>query len=71
MAKAVTQKTRWVLLSLLLVGAAAGGARAIEVGEKAPDFKLPSTTGLDIALGDFKGKKFVFLEFYSLDFVPA
>jgi AhpC/TSA family len=44
---------------------------ALEVGEKAPDFKLPWTTGLDISLGDFKGKKFVFLEFYGGAFVPT
>ena len=44
---------------------------AIEVGEPAPDFKLPATTGADIALSDFKGKKWVFLEFYGLDFQPT
>ncbi len=44
---------------------------AIEVGEKAPDFKLPATTGLDISLSDFRGKKFVFLEFYGSDFAPT
>ena len=46
-------------------------AWAIDVGDKAPDFTLPSTNGVDISLSDFKGKKFVFLEFYSADFVPA
>jgi AhpC/TSA family len=44
---------------------------ALEVGEKAPDFKLPSTNGVDISLSDFKGKKFVFLEFYGAAFVPT
>jgi hypothetical protein len=44
---------------------------AIDVGDKAPDFTLPSTDGVDISLSDFKGKRFVFLEFYSADFVPA
>jgi hypothetical protein len=44
---------------------------ALEVGEPAPEFKLPATTGADIALSDFKGKKFVFLEFYGADFAPA
>jgi peroxiredoxin len=43
----------------------------VEVGEPAPDFRLASTTGLDIALSDFKGTKWVFLEFYALDFSPA
>lgn len=49
----------------------AGGAWAVEVGDKAPDFRLPSTNGVDIALSDFRGKKWVFLEFYAADFVPT
>lgn len=44
---------------------------AIEVGDKAPEFRLPATTGVDISLSDFKGKKFVLLEFYGAAFVPA
>ena len=46
-------------------------ARAVEVGEAAPDFKLPATTGADLGLSDFKGKKWVFLEFYGIDFQPT
>jgi hypothetical protein len=46
-------------------------AGAVEAGEPAPEFKLASTNGLDIALSDFGGKKWVFLEFYALDFSPA
>ncbi len=46
-------------------------ARAVEVGEPAPDFKLPSTTGGDISLSDFRGKKFILLEFYGADFAPT
>jgi len=46
-------------------------AIALEAGEPAPEFKLPATTGADIALSDFKGKKWVFLEFYGLDFQPT
>ena len=53
------------------VGAGLGPAAAVEAGDPAPDFKLPSTTGADIALGDFKGKSFVFLEFYGNDFAPT
>jgi peroxiredoxin Q/BCP len=48
-----------------------GQAWAVEVGEPAPDFSLPSTTGSDIALKDFHGKKWVLLEFYGADFSPA
>jgi AhpC/TSA family len=56
-------------LASLVVGPRA--AMAIEAGEPAPDFKLPSTAGTDIALSDYKGKSFVFLEFYGSDFAPT
>lgn len=65
----------WVLLTVALAVSFPLGdawpARAVEVGEPAPDFKLPSTNGVDIALSDFKGKKWVFLEFYGGDFHPT
>ncbi len=48
-----------------------GPATAVEVGQAAPEFTLPSTNGVDISLSDFKGKKFVFLEFYGADFSPT
>jgi peroxiredoxin Q/BCP len=31
----------------------------LNVGSSAPDFKLPSTTGGEIALSDYRGKKVV------------
>ena len=43
----------------------------VQVGEKAPDFELPSTTGGKIKLSDFAGRKNVILEFYVLDFSPV
>jgi peroxiredoxin len=46
-------------------------AAAVEVGEPAPDFRLPSTFGSDISLSDYRGKKWVLLEFYAADFVPT
>ena len=58
-----------VLLASLLVGIAA--ATALERGEYAPDFTLPSTTGEDISLSQFRGKKLVLLEFYGVDFAPT
>ena len=64
----------WLLLGMALAVPSIIGPRvaaAVEVGEPAPDFKVPSTTGADIALSDFKGKKWVFLEFYGLDFQPT
>ena len=58
------------LSSVLLTGVlgVAGVATALEVGEKAPDFTLPSTTGEKISLSQFQGKKPVLLEFYVADF---
>jgi hypothetical protein len=52
-------------------GADAGVAAAPEIGEQAPDFTLPSTTGQDISLSQFRGKTFVLLEFYGVDFAPV
>jgi len=55
----------------LIILVAASSAAALDVGAPAPEFKLPSTTGVDIALRDFRGKSWVFLEFYGLDFAPT
>jgi peroxiredoxin len=43
-------------------------ATALEVGDIAPDFTLPSTTGEQISLSQFRGKQHVLLEFYVADF---
>jgi len=45
-----------------------GMAQALDVGEQAPDFTLPSTTGEQISLSQFQGKKLVLLEFHIDDF---
>ena len=58
----------WFGLLLTGVLVAAGVATAVEVGEKAPDFTLPSTTGEDISLSQFRGKKLVLIEFYGINF---
>ena len=67
-------------LSVLLIGAllALAVATAQEVGtpppgvgEPAPDFTLPSTTGEEISLSQFRGKQLVLLEFYGVDFAPT
>jgi len=58
-----------VLLASVL--SVASVAIAVEVGEKAPDFTLPSTTGKDISLSQFQGKQFVLIEFYGADFDPT
>ena len=46
-------------------------AWAIDIGDKAPGFTLPSTTGEKISLSQFRGKKLVLLEFYGADFNPV
>lgn len=56
------------LASLLI---ATGVALPLEVGEKAPDFTLPSTMGEQISLSQFRGKKHVLLEFYVRDHGPT
>ena len=58
------------LLGVILAGvlALAGVATALEVGETAPDFTLPSTTGEKISLNQFRGRNYVLLEFYVNDF---
>jgi hypothetical protein len=48
-----------------------GSASAVEVGQKAPDFELPSTKGGKLKLSAFQGKKTVLIEFYVLDFTPT
>jgi hypothetical protein len=60
-----------LFLAPLPPGADPGVAHALEIGEKAPDFTLPSTTGGPISLGQFRGKKLVLLEFYAADFAPV
>jgi hypothetical protein len=62
-----------LVLSLLffsLLGTA-DVSSALDVGDKAPEFTLPSTNGVDLSLSDFRGKKWVFLEFYGAAFVPT
>lgn len=50
--------------------ALANAARAVEVGDKAPDFELDSTSGGKLKLSSLKGKN-VLINFYVLDFSPT
>ena len=43
----------------------------LQIGDKAPEFTLPSTTGEKISLSQFRGKKLVLLEFYGADYSPV
>lgn len=45
-------------------------ARAVEVGQPAPDFELQSTDGGKLRLSSLKGKN-VLINFYTLDFSPT
>ena len=47
-----------------------GFSKALEVGQKAPDFELDSTKGGKLALSSLKGKN-VLINFYVLDFAPT
>jgi len=60
---------RWMQwLAALLLGCAGlgsgGAALALQVGDKAPNFALPSTTAKEIKLADFAGKRHLVLFFY-------
>lgn len=43
----------------------------LNVGDPAPDFRLPSTEGREISLKEFRGKKNVVLYFYPKDDTPG
>jgi peroxiredoxin Q/BCP len=67
------RKQTLLLIGLILAGGLleAQLSCAIDIGDKAPDFTLPSTTGEKISLSQFRGKKLVLLEFYGADFSPV
>ena len=63
----------FLVFGLLLSGllGTSRDSSALDVGDKAPDFTLPATTGGKISLSQFRGKKLVLLEFYGADFSPV
>jgi len=75
--KPVKTRTKYprflILVGMLLTGVLviAGVAAALDVGEPAPDFTLPSTTGEEISLSQFLGRKHVLIQFYVMDFNPV
>jgi len=50
---------------------AAAASTTLPVGAVAPDFKLPSTAGTDVALSSFRGRKHVLLAFFPLAFTST
>lgn len=60
-----------VALTVASMFTGSGVAAAVEIGQPAPEFTLPSTMGGDVSLSDFRGKKWVLLEFYGADFAPT
>ncbi len=59
------------MLLALFLAASTVSAPAVEVGEKAPDFELPSTQGGKFKLSELQGKKNLLIQFYVLDFTPT
>lgn len=63
-----------LLLSVAVSGMLGASAQApatkthLKVGDKAPDFTLPATTGGNISLSQYLGKKIVVLAFYPAAF---
>ena len=66
--RAVFVLTAVTLTALLALSIAVA---AVQVGDEAPDFKLPATTGGLIKLSDFRGKQMVLIEFYHADWGPT
>lgn len=43
----------------------------VDIGERAPDFALPASTGGGVTLSSFRGRQNVLLVFYPLAFTPV
>ena len=83
----MNKTTAYILLTVVLIVGLAlgyGGARLLgpggagevrnaklQVGDKAPDFRLPDHTGGYVRLSDFQGKKNVVIAFFPLAWTPV
>ena len=56
------------LMAGTLLALAAQSAHALQVGDRAPDFSMPSATGSTVRLSDFAGKKSVVIFTYIAAF---
>jgi hypothetical protein len=59
-----------LLFAALFLFATDRFAAALNVGDKAPDFELDSTSGGKLKLSSLRGKN-VLINFYVLDFSPT
>lgn len=70
----VPSRRAMLCITLVLAAATLSGvpitAYALEVGQKAPDFDLPATTGSKVSLSQLRGRP-VLIEFYGADFAPV
>jgi peroxiredoxin len=73
MVRSTKRRKSLLVLGLLTfsLSATADLSWALDVGDKAPEFTLPATTGEKISLSQFRGKKIVLLEFYGADYSPV
>ncbi len=53
-----------LFVGVMLLALGASQSLALQVGDKAPSFELPSTTGEKLKLEDYWGKQSVVLFFY-------
>jgi len=60
-----------IVMALLIAIGSVLPAAALEVGDKAPAFTLPSTTTDKLSLADYAGKKNVVLFSYIGAFTPT
>ncbi len=61
------RKLSMMLLSMSLAGCLMG-ATHLKVGDKAPGFTLPASTGGQVSLSDFAGKNTVVVGFFPAAF---
>jgi thioredoxin-dependent peroxiredoxin len=58
----------FIAMALAVFLPAEGDAPKLKVGDEAPAFSLPASTGKTITLAEFKGKKKVVLAFFPKAF---
>jgi peroxiredoxin Q/BCP len=58
----------WTTLAMAVLVSAEGDTVKLKVGDEAPAFSLPASTGKTVTLAEFKGKKKVVLAFYPKAF---